>query len=50
MKTQHKHCAPRTGGSHGARRPGGVEGRHLPLRSSDASEGGGGAFAGAPCC
>ena len=42
--------APRTGRSHGARRPGGVGGRHLLLRSSDASEGGGGAFAGAPCC
>ena len=27
-----------------------VGGRHLLLRSSDASEGGGGAFAGAPCC
>ena len=38
---------PGPGGGHGARRPGGVGSRHLLLRSSDASEGGGRARAGA---
>ena len=42
------HYAPGPDGSHGAGKPGGMGSRHL-LRSSDASEGGGGARAGAVC-
>ena len=37
------------GGGNGAGRPGGVGSRHFLLESSDASEGGGGARAGAAC-